>query len=62
LYNLDASCAFIAIAVNPVKGQRASLGVVRKAFVIVMFMRRCILLYTVLLHSSSSGSIHTGEP
>jgi hypothetical protein len=62
LYNLAASSAFIAMALNPVKVQRASLDVVRNAFDIVTFMRRCtVLLYAVSLHSIASDSIHTGK-
>ena len=62
LYNLAASTAFIIMGINPVKVQKASLDVVRKAFAMFMSMRHCTLLYTVLLHSFSSASIHTGAP
>ena len=62
LYNLAASSAFITMCVKPVKAQRGSLDVVRKAFDIFMLIRHCNLLYTLLLHSFSSASIHTGAP
>ena len=62
LYYLACSSALITIGVKPVNTQRASLDVVRNAFVIFMFMRRCILLYTVLLHSFSSTSFQTITP
>ena len=62
MYNLAVSSALITIGVKPVKAQRAPLDVVRNSFAIFMFMRRCTLLYKVLLHSFSSASIQTGAP
>ena len=61
LYNLAAFSAFIAIAVNPVKVQRASLDIFRNAF-FILSLWGAVLCCTLLLHSSASDSIHTGAP
>jgi hypothetical protein len=58
LYNLAASSAFIPMAVNPVKVQRASLDVVRKAFVFYVYeaLYCCIALPVTQSISTSRTS------
>ena len=61
LYNLTASL-LLSLLLFPGQNAESFVGCSSKSFFFVTFMRRCNLLYTVLLHSFAIDSVHTCTP